>query len=238
MIIGIHQPHFFPWLGYLDRMCRCDLFVLLDHVQFERQNYQNRVTIKTPQGLSWLVVPVYQRSRSERILDKDIDNQARGRHRWGPRCYRTLEHAYRAAPWFETWSGEVRSLLEADWSRLVDLNLASIELLRRAFDIRTPLLRSSALGVRQRGAGAVLEICKSVGADALLGGIGASRRYLDPACFERAGIELRWQNVEQPRYPQCSRPEQFAPGVSALDLLFNCGPESRAVLERGGTTLG
>ena len=237
MIIGIHQPHFFPWLGYLNRMCRCDLFVILDHVQFERQNYQNRVTIKTAQGLEWLIVPVYQRSRSERIMDKCIDNQARGRHGWGPRCYRTLEHAYRAAPWFETWSGEVKSLLDAEWTRLVDVNLASLELLRRAFDIHTPLVRSSTLDVRQRGAAAVLEICQAVGADAFLGGIGASRRYLDPAPFRRAGIELLWQNLEPLRYPQRPRPEQFAHGVSALDLLFNCGPESRAVLERCGTTV-
>lgn len=58
MIVSIHQPHFLPWLGYLDRMLKADLFVLLDHVQFERQNYQNRVQIKTGQGPQWLVVPV------------------------------------------------------------------------------------------------------------------------------------------------------------------------------------
>src|SRR5262245_27234559 len=32
MKVAIHQPCFLPWLGYLDRMARSDLFILLDHV--------------------------------------------------------------------------------------------------------------------------------------------------------------------------------------------------------------
>ena len=46
MLVAIHQPTFVPWLGYLDRMLRSDLFVILDHVQFERRNYQNRTLIR------------------------------------------------------------------------------------------------------------------------------------------------------------------------------------------------
>ena len=42
MIVAIHQPCYLPWLGYLQRMAQADLFVVLDHVQFERANYQNR----------------------------------------------------------------------------------------------------------------------------------------------------------------------------------------------------
>ena len=38
MNVAIHQPNFVPWLGYFDRMIRADMFVLLDHVQFERRN--------------------------------------------------------------------------------------------------------------------------------------------------------------------------------------------------------
>ena len=57
MIVAIHQPHFLPWLGYLHRMSRADLFVLLDHVQFERRNYQNRTRIRIEDEARWLTVP-------------------------------------------------------------------------------------------------------------------------------------------------------------------------------------
>jgi hypothetical protein len=233
MIVSIHQPHFFPWLGYLHRMMHCDLFVLLDHVQFERQNYQNRVTIKTPSGPQWLSVPVLQRARSERIVDKRINNDAQGRHRWGARMLRTLQHAYRGAPWFQTWAGPVERLLNGNWERLLELDVASLDLLRGALNIDTPLLLSSTLNVRSQRAEAVLEICQAVGAKAFLGGMGGSRHYLDAAPFRRAGIELRWQEFEHPRYAQRAPMNQFLTGVSALDLIFNCGPESRAVLGNG-----
>ena len=234
MIVAIHQPHFLPWLGYLHRMLHCDLFVLLDHVQFERQNFQNRVTIKTPVGVQWLVVPVLQRARSERIVDKRIDNEGRGRHRWGARMLRTLRHAYRGAPWFQSCWGAVERLLDGDWERLVDLDLASLELLRSALHIDTPLLRSSTLNIRGQRADAVLEICQAVGAKAFLGGMGASRHYLNAAPFRRAGIELLWQEFVHPRYPQRAPANEFSSGVSALDLLFNCGPDSPLVLGHSG----
>jgi len=48
MLVAIHQPNYLPWLGYLDRMAKADLFVVLDHVQFERRNYQNRTQIRVP----------------------------------------------------------------------------------------------------------------------------------------------------------------------------------------------
>lgn len=236
MIVSIHQPHFFPWLGYLHRMLRSDLFVILDHVQFERQNYQNRVAIKTAQGPRWLSAPVRQRSRSERIIDKQLDDQARGRRAFGPRTFRALSESYSAAPHFEVWSSAVRQVLESGADALVDLDLKSIQLLRSAFGIDTPLLRSSTLDLRQSGAALVLEICEKVGARAFLGGVGASRRYIDPAPFHRAGIEVLWQDFSHPRYPQHPPGAPFIEGLSALDALFNCGAEAgQRLLARGGS---
>ena len=41
MIVAAHQPHYLPWLGYLDKIARADLFVVMDDLQFEPQNFQN-----------------------------------------------------------------------------------------------------------------------------------------------------------------------------------------------------
>ena len=233
MIVAIHQPSYLPWLGYLDRMARADLFVVLDHVQFERGNFQNRTMIRIdgPRGYEqrWLTVPVVQRSQKERILDKEIDNRLEGARAWGPIHFSTLRHAYRDAPYINLYAKALKQILEARWERLVDLDGALLELLRASFGIRTPLVKSSELGVEGMKSGLVLNICREVGADVFLGGMGGSRRYLDTAAFARAGIGVQWQAFRHPVYPQCGA-APFVPGLSALDLLLNCGPQSRAFL--------
>jgi len=137
MIVAIHQPHFFPWLGYLHRMARADAFVVLDHVQFERRNYQNRTMIRMEGEARWLTAPVIQRSQKERIVEKLVDNREEGARGWGPGHLRTLRHAYRAAPFAGRYLGELRALFEAEWQRLADLDQASLDFLRGAFGIRT-----------------------------------------------------------------------------------------------------
>ena len=63
MIVTVHQPHFLPWLGYLHRMAQADLFILLDHVQFERRKHQNRTMLRVSGQERWLTVPVVQQSQ-------------------------------------------------------------------------------------------------------------------------------------------------------------------------------
>ena len=59
------------------------------------------------------------------------------------------------------------------------------------------------------------------------------RDYLDLALFDRAGIRVVWQDFVHPEYPQ--QHGAFVPYLSALDLVLNCGPESRGILERTTT---
>ena len=42
----IHQPDFFPYLGFFHRLVKADLFIIFDHVQFVRRGWHNRDKIK------------------------------------------------------------------------------------------------------------------------------------------------------------------------------------------------
>ena len=230
MIVAVHQPHFLPWLGYLDRMARADLFIVLDHVQFERRNYQNRTLMLLEGRARWLTVPVVQRSQKERIVDKQIDNRAdsSARH-WGHNHFLTLRYAYRHAPFFNLYGAQLQEIFDGRWDSLVELNQTLLDYLREILDIRTPMVRSSTLGVAGRRSELILNLCQSVGADTYLCGMGGCRTYLDREAFARAGIKMEWQDFHHPRYPQCGD-SPFTQGLTALDLLFNCGPLSRSLL--------
>ena len=224
MRIAIHQPHFLPWLGYLHRMAQVDAFVLLDHVQFERRNYQNRTMIRMNGAAHWLTVPVVQRSRDERIVDKAIDNTDSGERSWGRVCARTLQHLYGKAPFFREHAPALKAILEARWEKLVDVNQAGLDFLREVFGIRTPLIRSSELKVGGQRAELVYDICKAVGADRLLAGMGGSRGSLNVEEFARRGVRIEWHQFQHPVYPQPG-PQPFTPGLSAIDMLFHVGPQ-------------
>lgn len=236
MLVAIHQPNYFPWLGYLDRMAKADLFVVLDHVQFERRSYQNRTQILLEGEARWLTVPVVQLSQKERIVEKRVDNSELGSRQWGPNHFKTLRYAYRKAPYFELYGPKLQQILEAPWERLVDLNMATLHFLREAYDIRTPLRLSSEMQPEGARSGLLLDICRRLGPDStFLGGLGGSRRYLDQEAFANAGIGVAWQDLQHPVYPQCHG-GPFVPGLTSLDLLFNMGPEAREVLHRIGQT--
>jgi hypothetical protein len=228
MIVAIHQPHYLPWLGYLHRMAQVDVFVILDHVQFERRNYQNRSQIRLDGEARWLTVPVEQHSQKERIVDKRIDNRD-GARPWGRNHFATLRHAYRDAGYFGAYAPFLKDILERGWQRLTELDAATLGFLMDAFSIRTRVVKSSQLGVDGAKSQLILNLCRAVKADALLAGFGGSRDYLDDGEFARHGIQIRYHPFTHPTYRQCGS-APFIAGLASLDLLFNEGPRSRAIL--------
>ncbi|UPT75138.1 MAG: WbqC family protein [Elusimicrobiota bacterium] len=230
MIVAAHQPNFMPWLGYFDKMRKADLFISVDHVQMERQGFQNRVRVKTGEGPRWLTVPVVQESRGETIAEKRVDNSRDGRFRWGRKAMLTLKYAYQKAPHFAAFEPELLKIFDGQWDRLAPLNEALIEVCREGLGIKTPIVRSSQLKVTGAKSEMVLNMCREVGAEAYLAGSGASKGYLDVAAFEAAGIRVLWQEFRHPRYVQHPPGDGFAERMSAFDLLFNCGPASAAIL--------
>ena len=42
MIVSIHQPSYFPWLGWLHKVNNSDVFIMMDEVQLSDSAYQHR----------------------------------------------------------------------------------------------------------------------------------------------------------------------------------------------------
>jgi len=64
MTIAIHQPNFCPYNGFFQKVSMCDVFVILRHCQFEKNNYQNRFN----DGIYWNTMRVTK--KTEKIVDK------------------------------------------------------------------------------------------------------------------------------------------------------------------------
>lgn len=226
LVLTGHQPAYLPWVPYFTRMLEADVFVLLDHVQYEQRGWQNRNRIRTTHGELLLTVPIRTRGRSRQRIDQaEIDTA----QRWQRRHWASITHAYRSAPHFDRYREALEHIyLDQQWRRLVDLDLALTHLIMDWLHIDTPIVRSSMLGLTSSKTGLLVEICERLNATTLLTGEGAAT-YIDPALLAAHGITHHEAQLEHPRYVQRHRP--FLPGMSAIDLLFNCGGRATDIVQ-------
>ncbi len=222
MRVTIHQPQYLPWLGYLDKIDQADLFVVLDSVQFKKNEWQNRNRIRTAQGWQWLTVPVLHKF-GQQVDQVRINPETE----WRSKHLRALEMHYQKAAFARWYLEGLRTIYGRPWDQLAELNLAILRWLLQAFGITTPVQRSSDMRLREEPTERLIDICRTVGASRYLAGAGATQ-YMDLPRFQASGVELELQAFHHPVYPQCYEP--FMPGMSAVDLLFGCGDSALARL--------
>jgi hypothetical protein len=230
VIVAAHQPHYLPWLGYLGKILACDLFVVMDDLQYEAQNFQNRNRLKLNHGAQWMTVPLQRGPQSERVCDKLIQNGGSPKEHWQRKTFETLKVHYRAARFWSRYEAQLQDVFTRPWTRLVDLDLHMLTLHLEWFEIKKPVMLASSLGLSGQKTDRIQSLCKAVGADTYLSGGGGSKGYLDVAQLERAGVSVAWQSFVHPVYTQRYPERGFVSHLGALDLLLNCGPDSARIL--------
>ncbi len=228
MRVGIHQPHYMPWLRYLQKIAASDVFILLDDVDYTKNGWQNRNKIKGANGWMYLSVPV---NASLGILIRDV-RIAPGD--WAVKHLRALEVNYSRAPYFEQYIGSFSDLYRTSWTHLGELNQAMMDFYMSALGIKTRVVRSSDLNVTEVSTDRLISLCNAVGGTSYYTGEYAVNAYLDTDAFKRAGIGLEFQKWHCPEYKQLYPKAGFIPDLSIPDLLFNLGPASLDLLIAGG----
>jgi len=229
--VVILQPSYIPWRGYFDQICRADLFVFYDDVQFDKRGWRNRNQIKTPHGKQWLTVPVYSRgAQTQNIPINQIrivwdDN-------WNESHLKAIVHSYSKAPFFSHYL----PLLEAFYQRhdelLADFTIDfTVALAHELGNTHTSFMRSSELtGIDGQKTDRLIQILQAVGATHYISGPSAND-YIENEKFAAAGITLEYMEYNYPEYPQLYPP--FDSNVSVLDLLFMTGSEAPNYIFKG-----
>jgi hypothetical protein len=144
----------------------------------------------------------------------------------------TLDANYRKCPHWQRYSGQIMTLLQSGPGNLAELNIALIEYFAGELQIATPRIRGSTLTAQGKATDLLIALCRELGAQTYLSGSGGAN-YQDEQAFTAAGLNLTYAAYKHPAYPQAFG--EFTAGLSIADLLFNCGPESAAVLRSGQT---
>ena len=225
MILAANQPYFSPFAGFFYKAYLSDIFVLLDNVQFPRgTTWINRNRFKNDQGTLWMTIPVWKKG-----LGLQNINQVRIFHEghWSRKHLASLQHAYAHAPYFGEHVNFTREMFSNRYDKLIDLNIAIIQHLMKHLAIDTEMKLQSDLGIHASGNQLLIDLCKQLRASTFLAQLPA-RKYLDADLFQQAGIKLQFFKPPSCIYPQLWG--DFINDLSAFDLLFNCGPKARDVL--------
>ena len=227
MIVAVHQPQYLPWLGYFDKIDKADVFVLLDTVQFKKNEWQNRNKIKTAQGWQWLTVPVLYRY-PQLIHEVTINDNVN----WQHKQRQAMVSNYKRAPYYEMLEDFLEGIFSHSWQSISQLNGEVVRRLATILGIDTPIYVASDLGeFPQDPDERLIAITKHFGAGTYLAGMGG-RGYMNLDIYDKDGIEVIFQDFKHPVYHQLFG--DFEPFMSVIDLIFNHGDNSLTIL-RGET---
>ena len=221
MNVSIHQPDFFPYPGFFNKIFLSDVFVILDRTQFEF-GITNRNKIITPEG-AWtrISVPVKNGQKFFQINDVKINNDMN----WKEKNLDLISKSYSKSKFFDLYNTSINSIFEEKWEYLIELNIKILKTIFEWLDVKTKIIFESELNVKGTSSEKLLNICKEVKATKYVSGPGG-KNYLDEKIFQKNHIDIEYQKYTPISYSQLNS-KSFIPNLSILDLLFNMGYESR-----------
>jgi len=215
-----------PWSGFFHKWKLADAFVILDTVQFHKNEWQNRNRIKTQQGEQWITVPVTYR------FPQTIAQVGIAQGNWAKKQIASIEQAYAKSPYLHEYWQPIKRILQQKHEKLVDLNVSLIRALGDMLGCTAPLYMASDLPVNiSDPTERLIKITQYLQGDVYLSG-AEGRHYLAQQAFTDANIKLLFQQCSPPNYPQMHG--EFIPYLSVLDVLLNIGEDAKALIANMG----
>ena len=224
-VVAIHQPSYFPWFGVLDKISRCDTFIILDDVQFNKRAYQHRTLYSSSHGPKYLTLPVFAKGHQKKNLQINeitlVDKHIFSKH------LETLRHRYHKSPGWNQFKNLFSDTIENAYPKLIDLVMETFFSTLNVFKLAPEIIYSSELQCDGSKDDLMLALTRAVNGDTYLSGQGA-KRYMDENKFTKAGIEVLYQNIIHPSYTQSHRSD-FQFGCFALEWFIE-DPENACSL--------
>ena len=229
-IVTIHQPNYLPWVGLFSKVKKADCFIIADTFPYTKNSVVNRNKIRTSTGWSYLTIPINREFYQSRICDVTLPlNKS-----WREDHWKTIQLNYAKAHFFSTYRDFFEELYRKDFQYLWEVNVEIILYLLKCFEIDVEVIKSSDLDVDKglHQTEALVALLKAVDAATYLSG-PSGKNYLDFKQFRSNNIDLEFFSFEHPVYQQ--RFNDFIPNMSAIDLLFNTGPDANRAVASSGT---
>jgi len=207
-VTALIELHFLPSLEYFCAIQKFDQVVLEKHEHYVKQGYRNRCYINTSQGVGLLTVPLTEKHGKVFVKDVRIDYSTK----WQNIHWRTLQSAYKNAPFFEHYEEELHRQISKDHQFLFDLNLSLLSFCLKS--LKWDLKLSESVSYEKS--------CDPFIKD-LRSAIQAKKPYSERSYYKPAPYHQVFGNM-------------FVPNLSLIDLLFCEGPNAGRLIKASQTT--
>ncbi|WP_266366948.1 WbqC family protein [Tellurirhabdus rosea] len=197
------ELHYLPCLAYFTAIQPFDTIWLEAAENYQKQSYRNRCYVLTANGTERLTIPVLEGTHRQPVRDVGIDN----RQPWGERQWRTIETAYRKAPFFEYYAPDLEAVLQKDHRRLFDLNQEMLTICLKWLGWKKKIKFT--------------EVFEKEANE----GVTDLRGWISPRGADKSG------SVYQPFLYMQNFGTEFVPNLSIIDLFFCQGPLAKEILE-------
>mgnify|MGYP001193410364 CR=1 FL=1 len=219
MQISIHQPNYFPWLGYFYKIINSDIFVFLDNVQYSKGSYTNRTKLSINDSIKWITLPIKYK------FGTNINNIEVLNNKWKLEHLNKLHFYYSKSKFYkEIWPLANSIYMNNKEIKLSEINIFFIKKIIEYFEINVKLYKSSEILIKTNlyGDDRLIELIKNIsGVDTYISGNGALD-YQSEEKFNLHNIKVKYTPKAFSSYNQQGN-INFIPGLSILDCLFNIG---------------
>jgi len=131
---------YFPSITYLQSLCASESTCIGGAELYVKQSFRNRCEILTGNGIQQLSIPVAKTAGSKSLTNQIIPVYTEN---WQLDHWKSIESAYKNAPYFEFYDQEIKSLLFTKHDSLLELNQSILEFFQQCWSLETISLDSN-----------------------------------------------------------------------------------------------
>lgn len=229
-IVTAHQPNYLPWIGLFSKINQANCFVVANTFELGNQSTFNRNKIRTNAGWGYLTVPIGRKVCGMRICDIKVSEDRSWKYIHWQSIYRNYAHT----DFFKDYKDFFEDLYLRDFKYLWQMNMEIILYLLKCFKIEVEILAASNMNIDPNlpTTDFLIALAEDAGGDIYLSG-PSGRDYMNLEKFSQQNMGLKFFDLNHPVYKQ--RYLGFEPNMSAIDLLFNAGPQAGEIIKKSGS---
>jgi len=217
------QPYIFPYLGYFQLVQSVNTFVFFDDVNYIKKGWINKNNILINNAASKFSIPIKDASQNKLINQVELSDFIS----WREKFRRSLEMAYKKAPYFRDTFELVSAILNKPHNTISEVAKESVTAVSHFLSFSTEFKNSSDIDYNKTafdGQQKIIEICKLQNAATYINPINGKPLY-DKELFSQNNIELLFIRMNDTFYKQFIS-DNFISSLSIIDvLMFNSKEE-------------